>query len=67
MSVIKTVGWKEREGQWEDTYAQNLDLPLDFAHPRFAVDVSSPDELDGDLLSPLHMKAEFDFAKLTFS
>lgn len=46
---------------------EHLYFPLYFAHAKGAVDVFASDEFDGNLLSPLAMETEFDFAKLAFS
>jgi hypothetical protein len=47
------------------TYTKNLNFPLNLGHADGAVNVSTPDEFDGDFFTPLTVKTEFDLAEFT--
>lgn len=49
------------------TYPQNLNLSFDLGHADVIVDASAADELDSDLLAPIGVQAQLDFAKLTLA
>jgi len=53
--------------KWIATHPENLDLAFDLGHASRGVDISSSDQLYGDLFPPLHMETEFYLTKLTLS
>ena len=55
------------EKQSKRTYAEDLNLSLDLRHAYRGVDITPPDEFDGNLLSPLDVQPELDLAELSLS
>ena len=55
------------EKQSGRTYAEDLNLSLDLRHAYRGVNITPPDEFDGNLLSPLDVQPELDLAELSLS
>ena len=55
------------EKQSRRTYAEDLNLSLDLRHAYRGVNITPPDEFDGNLFSPLDVQPELDLAELALS
>ena len=49
------------------THSKDLNLALDLGHPHGCINIPAPDELDGNLLTPLRMQPQLDLSEFTLA